>query len=383
MIQNKVIVYGGNLCNTLGLIRSLGERGINVILMLEPCEKSHRFVDYSKYITKVHYLDTSEQVIDVLKAEYWHEEHKPIILCGGDKSVCVLDLYYDELKDHVFMFNTGEQGRINYFMDKINTFPLAEQSGFSIIRTWTIANVSNLPQDITFPCIIKGNNSTHCSKGDMVICQNYDELKENLHEGIEYLIQEYIEKDYELDIVGISYNHGKNVYAPAAVRKIRESLTRQSDYICLEEIKKYESLYGFSINSLLASIGYEGLFSIEIMCKDDKAYFLEINLRNDGTCYLYTAAGCNYPYLWVKYCSGKFNDETDLIEEKPYTPFTLMSEGDFANLLEGKVKKLVWVRQALTADAHFIFNKKDLKPFLRLWFVHFRQMCKKIFRKNK
>ena len=379
MIENKIIIFGPNLINSLGLIRSFGEKGIKPILILEPCNPLLGIVQYSKYIEKIHYLKKIEDVIDVLKKYYWTEKKKPIILCGGDTSIALLDKYYDELNEHFFFFNAGDKGRIGYYLNKANTFPLAEQSEFSIIRTWTIANVSNLPQNITFPCIIKGNNSTHCSKGDMVICQNYDELKEHLHEGIEYLIQEYIEKDYELDIVGISYNHGQDVYAPAAVRKIRESLTRQSDYICLEEIKKYESLYGFSINSLLASIGYEGLFSVEVMCKDNKAYFLEINLRNDGTCYLYTAAGCNLPYIWALYCSEKLDDEL-LAQMTPKTPYTLMQLNDVTNVLARKVNLVTWVKQALGANAHFLWNKHDVKPFFYDCLVHIRQAIRKIKR---
>lgn len=379
MIKNKIIILGPNLINTLGLIRSFGEKGIKPILILEPCDPLLGSVQYSKYIEKTHYLNKIEETIDILKQYYWEENIKPIILCGGDTSIAFLDKYYDELKEHFFLFNAGAEGRIGYYLNKVNTFSLAERSGFSIIKTWTIDNVSDLPQNITFPCIIKGKNSIHCSKGDMVVCYSYDELKENLHKGVEYLIQEYIEKEYELDIVGLSYNHGKSVYAPAAVRKIRESLTRQSDYICLENIDRYEDLYGFSINNFLASIGYEGLFSIEVMCKDGKAYFLEINLRNDGTCYLYTAAGCNYPYLWALYCTQNLNNEC-IYKMAPKTPYTLMQLNDVTNVLGGKVNPFIWIKQALGADAHFLWNRHDMRPFFYDCLVHVRQAIKKIRR---
>ena len=36
------------------------------------------------------------------------------------------------------------------------------------------------------------------------------------------------------------------------------------------------------VNTFLESIDYEGLYSLEFMISGDKAYFTEINLRNDG-----------------------------------------------------------------------------------------------------
>ena len=35
----KVIIFGNNLLNTLGLIRSVGMKGYEVILLLEPIKK--------------------------------------------------------------------------------------------------------------------------------------------------------------------------------------------------------------------------------------------------------------------------------------------------------------------------------------------------------
>ena len=53
------------------------------------------------------------------------------------------------------------------------------------------------------------------------------------------------------------------------------------------------------IKSFIKSIGYKGLFSVEFMITKDKAYFLEVNLRNDGTCYITTQAGVNMPAIWT------------------------------------------------------------------------------------
>ena len=48
------------------------------------------------------------------------------------------------------------------------------------------------------------------------------------------------------------------------------------------------------------TVDYDGIFSVEFMIAQDKAYFLEINLRNDGTQFCFEGAGVNLPFLWVE-----------------------------------------------------------------------------------
>lgn len=56
------------------------------------------------------------------------------------------------------------------------------------------------------------------------------------------------------------------------------------------------------IENLVSAAGYVGLFSVEMMhCKDDdKFYFTEINLRNDGAEAFVTKYGANLPLNHVE-----------------------------------------------------------------------------------
>lgn len=378
--MKKVIVLGNTLYNTLGLIRSVGEKGLPVILILEPGRKADCFVRFSKYLSRVHYSTSLEDGLAILKREYGNESEKPIVLCGSDPTIKLLDAHYDELKDKFHVFNAGKQGRIGYFLDKINAFPLAEANGLTLIRTWQLKSGDSLPSDLVYPCLIKGNNSTTSTKGDMFICRDENELKTSLHEGVDYLVQEYVEKEYELDIVGFSAKHGEDVFIPAAVRKLRDEIHRQSVYIRLDAISDYPELPIEGIKNFIKDIGYEGVFSVELIYSHGKYYFLEVNLRNDGCGYLYTAAGANYPYLWVKYGMGKLS-QADFDEMKVKTPYLLMHEDDAYNMLEGKVPVLQWIKECLGADAHFILNARDPMPFVVSTLIHARQLCKKILRK--
>ena len=379
--MTKVIIFGNSFLNTLGLIRSVGLKGYPVILLLEPVKKCQCYVRHSKYITKIHYLKSVEEGLQVLFNEYGNENEKPVVLCGSDSIICMLDAHYNMLKEKFHIFNAGEQGRINYFLDKINTFSIAKDCGFTLIKSWLVTDIKNLPIGITYPCLIKGNNSTESTKGDMFICHNEAELKDCLHEGVEYLIQEYIQKEYELDIVGLAYNQGKKVFAPAVVRKIRETLYRQSDYIRLDDIKEYSNFNPNIISNFLRKLSYEGIFSIEVIYSKGKYYFLEINMRNDGTSWLYTVAGINYPYLWTLYCVGKLTDE--ILSTIRFTNHLyLMSENDVYNMFGGSISFVQWIKDFYKSGAFFIMNAKDPKPFFFSTLNHIRQFGKLILRKT-
>lgn len=366
----RVIVLGDSSVNTLGLIRSLGEKGIPVSLMLACSERDSCYVRFSKYIDRVYWLDNIDDVASAFCKDMNVDDGKPIVLCSSDRLMSLIDARYEELRDRISVFNArGKSGRINFFMDKSRQLPVARQCGLDVMKTWEIDDVDNVPHEITYPCIIKGNNSLHGGKDDLYVCQSRPELLNRLNRGNMYLVQEYIDKEFELDIVGLSYNHGKNVFIPAVVRKIRETLTRQSDYICLEDIRNHPMLNVEGIKALVQEIGYEGIFSVEFVAKDNRYYFLEINLRNDGVGYLYTASGINYPYLWVLYNTGKLTD--DVLQSITFkAPFYLMSEGDLFNVLGGKVSVVQWLKECFGTDAHFKLNLHDMKPFIYSSYVH-------------
>ena len=361
--MSRVIVFGNAFYNTIGLVRSLGEAGCSVdLLIVSRCAEDCGY-RFSRYVRKFMIAATDEDGIVLLKKEYADEVEPPILLFAGDPPVCAIDRHYNELRETFSFFNCGEQGRINFFMDKANTFKVAKECGIELIKTWLVKDISSLPTDLKYPILTKGANSTTSNKGHMNVFEDEESLKKSLCPGVEYLFQEYLEKEYELNLVGLSVDHGERILLPAAIRKIRDSLHRQSVYIRLDDINDYTDLDVKSVRRFIRALKYEGIFSVELLKSQGKYYFLEVNLRNDGCGYLYTAAGINYPALWVKYCRGELTD-SDLTNIRFKTPLYLMHWNDVYNMVEGKVGFWRWLSQALTADAHFVMNIRDMKPFI-------------------
>lgn len=377
----KVIVFGNCLQNTVGLVRSLGEVGYKVTLLLEPCRKSDCFIRFSRYVEKIHYLDTMEDAISVLLENYTNEETKSVVFCGSDPTISLLDANYNKLKDFFYIFNAnGVEGRINEYIDKSKTFPIADKYGLPLIKTWEVIGGNNLPEDIEFPCFIKGNNSVVSGKWDIHICSKKQDLSSCLRIGVKYLIQEYIKKDYEINMIGLSINHGRTVIIPGVIRKLRDDLVRMGEYMRLDPCELYPFVNFDGIKNMIREIGYEGIFSVELLVKDEECYFLETNLRNDGLAYIYTAAGANYPALWVDYLTGRLSVQT-LNKVSVKTPFFLMHENDMYNIIEKKVGVFQWIKDFFRSDAFFIMNIKDPLPFIVSTLIHVRQFCKMILRK--
>ena len=376
-MKRKVVIYGPALVNTLGMIRSCGEMGLSVHLMMQGGKSINDYVRFSRYVDKIHYINCDDDLLRILHCEYWNEKEKIAILCGGDDAIALLDRHYDELKSRFLFFNCGETGKINYYLDKVNQFDIAEKAGLTRIKTWVVSDVRSVPDDITFPCLTKGSNSTQSTKSDMHLCHSREELLSCLEVGIEYLVQEYIEKDYELNCVCLAYNHGKDFFSPCVIRKIRDDIGRQSAYFCTDEYSNYPDFNIDILANIAKLLHYEGIFSVEVIYSRGKYYFLEINMRNDGCGYLYTAAGCNYPYLWTLYAEGLLNEKTvKAINVK--APAFMMSEQDVRNLFEGKVSFLKWIRQVVTSDAYYILSLRDPLPFIYSNLVHIKQFVKRL-----
>jgi hypothetical protein len=192
--------------------------------------------------------------------------------------------------------------------------------------------------------------------------------------------QEYIKKDYEINMIGLSINHGRTVIIPGVIRKLRDDLVRMGEYMRLDPCELYPFVNFDGIKNMIREIGYEGIFSVELLVKDEECYFLETNLRNDGLAYIYTAAGANYPALWVDYLTGRLSGQT-LNTVSVKTPFFLMHENDMYNIIEKKVGVFQWIKDFFRSDAFFIMNIKDPLPFIVSTLIHVRQFCKMILRK--
>ena len=69
----KIIVFGENHHNTLGLIRSLGEVGLRPYLVLVKSNVLYPFVSKSRYIKKAWVVDNVRDGLDIILSSFGEE----------------------------------------------------------------------------------------------------------------------------------------------------------------------------------------------------------------------------------------------------------------------------------------------------------------------
>ncbi len=366
LFENKVIVFGGNHHNTLGVIRSLGKRGIKVYALIHGGCKS--FVGKSRYITKSWIIDREEDGIELLIKQFAHEKVKPVIICCSDGASSVVDSNYEVLKKYFYFPNAGQQGRINELMNKETMRLLAEECGMLTPSTWSLKIGDNIPEDIKYPCITKPLCSIEGSKADIYICQTSDELIDSLQKiHSKYVqIQEYIDKEFEFQLIGCSLNGGEQVVIPGISKIIRASKISNTGFLSYIPCEQFDFDLTFTKN-FIKRTGYSGLFSVEFLrSRSGETYFMEINFRNDGNAYSVTAAGCNLPYIWTLGHAGGDIENEPLAISKPI--YVMPETIDFiTNVLKGDLSFGAWLKDVRRSQGFLLFNKKDIKPWL--WVV--------------
>lgn len=368
------VVIGGIHHNTLGVVRSLGDNGlskINIFLILvNKSEKKKNFVANSKYVKKknVFVVFESKGVLDSL-SEISKDGKKKVIICCSDETAEVVIKNREALKENYYC--PSAELDIASLMTKSFQFEVANSVGMSIPQTLKISKGQDFQWEI-FPCISKPDKSSiGGGKTDIHISNNKNELDFFIAKTIseQLFVQEYIDKDFEYQLIGCSLDNGKHIIIPGFTRIIRQPYNTNTGYLEYMPISKLD-YNSKAVEDFIKKIGYNGLFSIEfIRDKNQNDHFLEINMRNDGNAFCVKSAGINLPYIWCYYqkfgiipnCKTSFEKTIRFMPEFPDSRQGIKEVGIFK-----------WLFQFLGARSHAVMNWKDMGPFWSYVFNRFR-----------
>lgn len=353
--KSIVIVVGGTHHNTLSIIRSLGMAGYKVDLI--HTGEAGGFVTKSRYVNSILEIGDASLLVSVLKNKYASTQRKSIVITCTDSVAHELDTHYDELKDRFFFFNAGENNRVTHFMDKHKQVELASQVGmvvpFSIIYNGEI-------DTIQYPCLIKPLKSISGGK-QIRICNAETELITALgsfQSSNSLLIQQYIQKEYEIVVVGLSL--ANQCLIPGYVRKHRE-YDGGTTYSTVYPISKLDNSIVDQCKKFINAVNYKGLFGFEFIYCKGQFFFIEANLRNDATTYALTKAGTNLPAIYVESASNALYDNIDMhISEIG----SMVEFNDFKHRKENNVSLAKWLKQYFSARCKYYFDWKDIMPFI-------------------
>ena len=362
--DRKFIVFGIDHYNPLGILRSLGENGINADFICIPGRAP--VASSSKYIAELHMVSDYIAGCELLLKEYgnYSKDNLPIVITSDDEQVGYMDEHYNEYEGKFVFFNAGKSGRISEFMDKYNILELAKRKGLKTLDAVAVER-GVLPEGIEYPVITKSiAPNVGGWKSDVHICENEQELLEAYKtiESPTVLVQHYIDKKNELVIEGFSACKGTiNFLAIESMYKYNIK-GYYSPYHDTTNFKNEE--LRSALDAMIREIGFEGIYEIEFLVdKDDNLYFSEINFRNSTWSYASTVAGMNLPLLWAEtMLTGKLPKNA----EKEIKPgFTAMVEPiDYQKRVVDRGYDLnAWYGDFVNATCKYYFNEWDLKPF--------------------
>lgn len=361
--EHKFIILGSYSANVLGQIRGLGEKGINPIGVL--IHKDTFRIDKSKYLAKVYSVNTAEEGLDLIISIFGHESHKPFLYTDMDYAMALIDKRLDDLKDSFFVWNAGEKGNLSRLLNKYQQFILAQECGIKIPKTEYV-KVGELPKTLNYPIFTKAVDSLNPYwKGNAYICQNEEELKQAYKRmDIEsILLQEYIIKQDELPIEGISLNGGDEIKLLGRTVSYRFQKDSFGTYRYVEPFSNPE--LEVKIKKLIKKFHYTGVFEIEfIINQNGMEYYLETNFRIAQQNYAYVKLGVNIPYLYAISTLAGHIDENE-IKYIPKQKVNLMHEfEDFKICVLSKSMSIFkWFKDVRKTDCFSFYDKKDKAPF--------------------
>lgn len=366
--DHKFIVFCGDHYNALGICRSLGEKGIDPIVVLYTPKPY--MVNHCRYVKHIFRADTAEAGLEFIIEQWGNEPEKPFIYTMDDYTTMLLDQRYDEIKNKFYFFNCGKQGRLTYYQEKKNICDLAEKCGIPQPKG-EVLKKGELPKTLRYPVITKVTMSIKGAwKGDMYICQNEEELKEAYTHIVadELLVQEYIVKKTEFCVDGFSINGGEEVIFPYQVDYLRVKKNGYANYMLMEPFTNAEVIA--KVNKIIRESHFSGICELECLVdKNDKLWFLEVNFRNSTWSYACTYGGLNMPYYWAKWTlEGKMNLDECTIRQEPFTAMAELNDlSDINHMPDVSFK--TWLNQFRACECTYVYNENDKGPFYQaIWY---------------
>lgn len=384
-IRQKIIIIGHGYTSRLSLIRSLAPANCEIVVIAMVFhDRIGRFLRFeggrpidccSKYVNKVYYCEAKdeEQLVKLLLEKCADPGRQNIIIPDSDFSASVIDRHQDSLKD-LFVFPHIHQtpGAVLHWMNKDRQKALARELGLNVAegRIVTITGGTyEIPEEISFPCFTKPLKTVGGGKQFLRRCDDLSALRKVLDEirkkgDMDVLVEDFKRIDKEFAVVGLS--NGKDVCIPGI---IQFSANSRSHFGIAREGRVFPT-DGFEeilarFREYLRRVGFYGLFDIDFYESDGRMYFGELNLRFGGSGYALTKMGVNLPLLFVRSLQGG--------ETAGYDALRIQGEATFVNERMCVddwsfyyITKEEMTRMIEAADIHFIYDKTDTGPQVKL-----------------
>lgn len=359
MSSIRIIIWGPDNYNALGLLRQLSVADIPVLFLLngkvENCATKSIYCKH--YVKTADYHTGLQYLLDNFNET---DNNKSVLIPIGDRAAEVIDKNRDILSTRFHLMGTQKAGLLSKIDNKNEMTAMAVSCGFLVPRSVRF-NINSDVTTVPMPCILKPTSNEGIREFKTKIIRNTSELikfKQYLSPEYEYILQELIPKTNDILVYGCRLNNGEVILAGQFIKDRWSDDGGGSHGLLTNELPEY--LRKDSISKFLEKIDYKGLFSVEYGLVGQEAYFYEFNLRNDGTSHLFYQAGANMPLAWIYDCLGMDKEcSTSII-----TPGWNINElYDIANVFHGRLSYSQYKQDKSAATIFHYYDKDDLEPW--------------------
>lgn len=368
------IVVGGDY-QGLGIARSLGRRGVDVLVIDDESSISR----HSRYATgwlRVPDLRSDERTVESLLTlartrglEGW------VVFPTREETVAAISRHRTQLLEHL-RIPTPDWAVTKWAWDKRNTYRRAAELGIPAPRMWLVSSEEELREiDGEPPYVIKPAikehffYATNCkawranSREDLAL--RFREAARLVGAG-EVIVQELIPGDGHTQLGYCAFFKEGAAIGSMAVRRLRQhpvEFGRASTFVRTVDIPELEQLS----ERFLRSIDYYGLVELEYKHDDRNGLtkLLDVNARTWGYHSLGQRAGVDFPYLL--YADQVGLPTSDPLRARPGVSWIRLATDVPTAVGELVRRRLDWrayLRSLRLSDVESVFSHDDPGPGL-------------------
>ncbi len=373
-VQQIGAVVVGGCYQGLGIVRSLGRRGVPVCIIDDESSIS-RFSRYATHSVKVaNLLDeqkTIDSIMDVgrrLGLDGW------VLYPTRDETVAAFSRYRSKLIE-LFRVPTSNWSTVQWAWDKRNTYRLAQDLGIPTPRTWYPSDPGELEQiEADLPLAIKPAIKEHfiyATKAKAWRANTREELVDrfkqaaSLVEPGEVMVQELVPGDGRQQFSYCAFfKEGQAIGSMVAQRRRQHppEFGRASTFVETIDLPLLETLS----KRFLKEIDYYGLVEMEYKLdpRDGQYKLLDVNARTWGYHTLGPRAGVDFPYLLFADQVGEpVETSRAKIGVKWIRLVTDISTG-VVEILHGDLNWRVYLKSLRGIQVESVFSREDPLPAL-------------------
>ena len=373
--DNRVgaVIVGGDF-HGLGIIRSLGRRGIPLCVVDDECSIG-RFSKYTTFAVRAPNLRMEKKTVDFLIEMGHRMKFKGWVLFPTrDEHVAAFSRYKQALSE-VFRVPTQDWEITKWAWNKWNTYCLAQKLGIPIPRTWCPRTVEDIDGiDAEFPLAVKPSvkeDFFYATKAKAWRAKNRDELKAmfrraSSHIGSnEVLVQEIIPGDGSCQFSSCVFMKNGAAIGSMEAQRWRQhppEFGRAATFVQSIELPVVEE----PTLKFLRAINYYGLAEIEykLDSRDGKYKLLDVNARTWGFHALGSPAGVDFSYLLY---ADQVGDSVERCHGRPGVGWIRMVTDiptSLGGICAGRLDLKVYLRSLKDFGIESVFSSRDILPSL-------------------